>query len=341
MDIRGNEVLSLPPDIDSRTSLTDLRLGNYVYQGSVDNSAPDIPPPAVLAGLLASVAERTCLRSLAIVHSRLGRALPSGFDVSSALADMAKDDSEDDLPREIAAIAGDGDASTEAETLPQAVAKTESHPQGGGEPTVRSDESDIEHAHERLASESEEATSADAAKPNSGMEEAEAISAAVAAEETRAAAAASAAANAAALDAAEAKARAGPCSGLSGLTQLGSLDLSSNLLVWLPVSLMAPLASSLRRLHLCDNCLAVVPGGVTALVGLEELALSRNLLCFFPAQELAGLTRLQRLDLSWNRLSSLECPGKDGRAEGAGMEAMSALTSLNVQVRRMTHACYV
>ena len=349
MDLRGNEVLTFPDGLDARSSLTDLRLGHYAYGGDGACSAPDTPPPAVLASLLECLAQRTALRCLTLTHSRLGRALPEApFSAPSAFSDMAASDSEEVIPSKTAVEAsGALTAESTIEPIQQHIQgenkeqvarpsiRTEEHAQDGAAdkycPEIESDRKEIEQvaaANSNTASEAEAGIEAEEAKADPAVAEAAQAAEAEVAE----AAAAMAAAAAAAIAAAEGAARTGPCRGLGRLTQLGSLDLSSNQLVWLPVSLTAQLAGSLRRLDLCDNCLAVVPEGVGALVGLEELALGRNLLFFFPARELAGLTRLQRLDLSWNRLSSLLCPGQGGQS-GAGMEAMTALTSLNVQVR--------
>ena len=308
VDLRGNEVFFLPAGLDTRSCLTDIRLGYYTYSG---RTCPDTPPPAALMGLFSNLASRTALRALTLTQSQLGRALPdSPYSAPSLATETTGSECGDRAPGEATPVAAgaDGGAGSGADETESEAAANGRRPSGT--------------AIEGVAAEAEETEQADAALTQDATEAASA-------------AAAAAAEAAAALDAADAAACAGPAGGLGRLTQLTSLDVESNQLVWLPAGLAAPLAGGLRRLELGDNCLAVVPPGVAALTGLEELGLGRNLLFFFPARELAGLARLRRLDLSWNRLSSLVCPGGGGGAAaadgGVGLEGMTALTSLNVQ----------
>ena len=91
----------------------------------------------------------------------------------------------------------------------------------------------------------------------------------------------------------------------AGLTELRTLELSSNNLSSLPAGVFADLAA-LEQLDLRLNLLSDLPPAVFAgLSELKALYLARNYLSELPAGIFSDLTTLERLTLHENRLSSL------------------------------------
>ena len=100
---------------------------------------------------------------------------------------------------------------------------------------------------------------------------------------------------------------------LGRLTACRQLSASGNLLAKLPAApLRAPLARTLRQLHLEGNRLTLLPDEIGQLVKLEQLILCRNALRALP-EGVAALPALVLLDVSGNQLDALpegpwQCP---------------------------------
>ena len=106
-----------------------------------------------------------------------------------------------------------------------------------------------------------------------------------------------------------------------GLTNLLSVDLSSNLLTGLPAGLFSEL-ENLRHLFLQGNSLMTLPEGIfSGLTRLQLLNLSNNSLSTLNADSFSGLTALTSLFLLNNDLPSLP--------EGL-FSVLNTLTSVNV-----------
>ncbi|AFY54454.1 leucine-rich repeat (LRR) protein [Rivularia sp. PCC 7116] len=86
------------------------------------------------------------------------------------------------------------------------------------------------------------------------------------------------------------------------LTKLQTLDLYNNQLSSLPAEIGQ--LTNLQFLHLSHNKLSSLPAEIVQLTNLQFLHLSHNKLSSLPA-EIVQLTNLQSLDLSHNKLSSL------------------------------------
>ncbi|MEE1964612.1 leucine-rich repeat domain-containing protein [Allomuricauda taeanensis] len=119
-----------------------------------------------------------------------------------------------------------------------------------------------------------------------------------------------------------------------GLTKLKSLNLSSNELTSIPAEIEN--LTALEYLYLSSNELKSIPAEIRGLRALESLSLNNNELKSIPAAEIGNLTKLKRLGLQDNYLTSIPASiGNLTKLESLDLSS-NELTSIPAEIGNLT-----